>query len=742
MIKSISLPLYAHSFMRPGLCLSVGLLSLSLSFAVVAESAAPQAIDKSQPAVIEADFLRAERYINVEAKGNVLLQKQDQQIRTQHLQYQQQLQKVNVQGGVTLEQPGARLSGEALELDLQSGSGTVEQPSFYLEQNAGHGAAQRLTIHDKQHFELEDASYSVCKPDDEAWVLRTRKLEIDQERQVGIAHHVRIEFLGVPILYAPWLDFSLNNQRKSGFMSPIFGSTERGGLEITTPYYWNIAANRDATFAPRVMEKRGVLLNNEFRYLESGFHGELEVNILPWDKIAERERGEISWQHYQGLPSNINAYLDINRVSDNDYYRDLSDTISNTSQVNLTQELGVHYDSEHWQLRLRGQRFQTLQDAASPIVTPYYRLPQLSLHAQQQFGGLELKLDGEYVDFQHATLVSGSRLVLNPQLSYSLMKHSGYYAKPVLALHSSRYQLDENNSQQLPDRSRHLPVFSLDSGATFERQMSLGGRTHIQTLEPRAFYVYIPYDDQSRLPNFDSAEADFSFTQMFTENRFFGKDRIGDANQLTLALGSRILRDENGAERFNLLVGQRFSFETPKVFLDTPEDAQSSRSDMLMVAGGQLTQAWSLNNELQYDPDRSQVQRYNFAAHYQPQKGKLLNLGYRFIRDSLRHVDVSAQWPLSNKWHAVGRWNYSLLDKQLLEAIAGVEYNRDCWTLRFVAQRFATATEQKNTSFFMQLELNDLIKVGSDPLDLLKDSVYGYSKTNKQPETSSADDVE
>jgi LPS-assembly protein len=246
------------------------------------------------------------------------------------------------------------------------------------------------------------------------------------------------------------------------------------------------------------------------------------------------------------------------------------------------------------------------------------------------------------------------------------------------------------------------------------------------------FYVYVPYKDQSMLPNFDSAQADFNFTQMFTENRFFGSDRIGDANQLTAAVTSRWLAQDTGAERLKIIAGQRFNFNNPQVNLVTPTTS-SSKSDILLSASGQLTRAWSLDSELQYDPNQSHIQRYNLATHYRPEVGKILNVGYRFTRNLLRQADISTQWPLFGRWHALAKWNYSLQDARILEAIAGLEYNQSCWTLRLVAQRFATATQQTNTSLFMQLELNDLLRMGADPLSVLKQSVPGYTKLNDSP---------
>ena len=535
--------------------------------------------------------------------------------------------------------------------------------------------------------------------------------------------------MGVPILYSPWMDFPLNNQRKSGFIAPTYGFTVKGGNELTLPYYWNIAPDRDATIAPRYMLKRGLMLNNEFRYLEPKYGGEVQLDVLPHDALENISRDRVGFKHQQVLASGLNGYIDFNRVSDDDYFRDLANSANSTSQVNLMREAVLSYQTGPWYAAVRVQHFQTLQDPSAPIVEPYARLPQVTVGTQQDRTGAKLSFAGEYVDFSHPTLVDGQRLVLNPSVSYPLLNDPAIYVTPKLGLHSTYYTIKPNNTGGQQNMLRNMPIFSVDSGVAFEREGKLFGTDYVHTLEPRAFYVYIPYRDQSQLPNFDSAQVDFSFTQMFTENRFSGSDRIGDAEQVTLAATSRWLDQSNGAEKLKVTLGERFSFKTPQVNLVTPA-ASTSKSDILLAISGQVTGAWSLDSEFQIDPNQSHTQRYNMAARYRPEAGKALNLGYRFTRNTLRQADISTQWPIFNRWQGVGRMNYSLQDRRMLEVIGGLEYNQSCWTMRLVAHRFTSATLQYNTGIFVQLELNDLIKVGSDPLKLLKQSVPGYTKLN------------
>lgn len=691
----------------------------------------PEPVEES-PAFVEADHLTGKKENQIEATGSAILRKRGQAIRADRMLYFQDTEDLDAQGSVVVEQDGNTMSGPHLQLNLESGAGVMDKPVYFIAENASRGWADIMHIQDSQHYTLENATYTTCRADDEDWLLQMRGLDIDRDRNIGVAHNAWVAFMGVPLLYSPWMDFPLSDQRKSGFLAPVFGGTTQGGTDVTLSYYWNIAPNFDATFSPRVMTKRGILLNNEFRYLQPGYSGQVRLDVLPGDRMANRSRNHMSLLHTQNLGGGFSGYLNLNKVSDDAYYRDLADSVNTTSQVNLLREGVLGYSGTGWNAAARLQRYQTLQDPAAPIVTPYARLPQLTLGTQQRIAGANFAFAGEYVDFSHPTLINSQRLVLNPSFSVPLVQNPAYYLTPKFSVHSTYYSMGVNNTAALPNTSRTLPIFSLDSGMAFERDWSVFGNDYLHTLEPRVFYVYVPYQDQTNLPNFDSAQAAFNFTQMFSENRFYGSDRIGDANQVTLAVTSRLLSPETGMERLKLMLGERFSFSPPRVNLVTPA-ASTNRSDILLGASGQLTDAWSLDGDWQYDPNQSQTQRYNIAARFRPESGKVVNLGYRFTRNTLRQADLSTQWPLTNHWHAIARWNYSFQDNRLLEGIAGLEYNQDCWTFRLVAQRFTVGAQQINTGVFIQLELNDLVKVGSDPLQMLKKSVPGYIKLNDIP---------
>jgi LPS-assembly protein len=720
-------------------------LTLKLDFTLMnAPKNRPGGNQEETPIFISAQLMEGKKDKQVEAIGDAALRKRGEAIYADRLLYLQDSNGVSADGSVRIEQGNNVILGTHLKLNLDTNIGDMTQPVFQFGDIHAHGNADNLHLAGKQDYILRDVTYTTCPADQDDWQMKVRELEIDQNSQMGVAHNAHIEFMGVPILYTPWMDFPLNNQRKSGFLAPGYGSTVSGGSELTMPYYWNISPNLDDTFAPRIIQKRGVMLNNEFRYLKPTYSGEANLDVLPGDHLTGSTRSLLTLNHREDFGGGLKGLVDFSRVSDDAYFRDLSNSINVTSQTSLLRQGVLAYSGGWWNASTMVQNFQTLQDPLAPVTPPYNTLPQVIVGAQRMVGNENVTFAGQYSDFRHPTLVNGQRLVLNPSVSYPLVAQPAFYLTPKIGLHYTDYMMGINNVSNLPNATRTLPVFSVDSGMIMERDLGMLGKNFVQTLEPRAYYVYIPYRDQSQLPNFDSAQPDFIFSQMFTENRYLGSDRIGDANQVTLALTSRLIQPDTGAEQMRVAIGERFSANTPRVNLPpviqpvipgftsmvTPVEPLTIKSDIVLAASGQVTHAWSLDNNLQFNPSQSQIEQFITSARYQPESGKVLNLGYRFTRDSLRQVDLSTQWPLFAHWHAVARWNYSFQDGLILEALGGLEYNQKCWTIRMVAQRFVTATQQVSTGIFVQLDLNGLGGVGSDPLDTLRQNIAGYTKLN------------
>jgi LPS-assembly protein len=594
------------------------------------------------------------------------------------------------------------------------------------------GEAERFDFEGENKIRITSGTYTTCKPGNDAWHAKIEDLQLDYDREVAEGRDGAIYFQGVPILYSPWLSFSLNNQRKSGFLAPTIGSSSKSGLELTLPYYWNIAPNMDATIAPRVFTKRGLQLNSELRYLAANATGQARVELLPSDQVRNENRYGVSLQHTQELGNGFAGAINYNKVSDDNYYTDLSSRIANTAQTQLLQQGLMTYGAGWWSATANLQSYQTLQpDLSNPVLEPYRLLPQLSLVARKPDWHLaDASFLGQFTRFQHPTQVEGQRTVVYPQVALPFVTPA-WYVTPKLGVHASHYALSRQALGTPDSFNRTLPIFSVDSGMTFERNSSWFGRDYTQTLEPRLFYLNVPYRDQSKIPLFDSALADFNFAQIFSENQFVGQDRISDANQLTAAVTSRYIEPASGRELMRAMLGQRFYFSEQQVTLPGESKRVWTKSDFLAAFSGQILPKVYADAALQYNVENSRTERYSLGARYNPEPGKTLNAAYRFNRDAIDQVDLTAQWPIYGGWHAVARYNYSLKDRQPIENITGLEYNGGCWVARLVGHRLATTSGTASTAVFFQLELNDFSRIGSNPLDLLKRNIQGYGKINQ-----------
>lgn len=609
------------------------------------------------------------------------------------------------------------------------------------------GHAQRLDFEGENQLSLKEATYSTCKPDRQDWYVRAEEVRLDYDREVGRMNSGTIYFKDLPIFYFPAASFALNSNRKSGFLTPTFSTSSKNGFDLTLPYYWNLAPNYDVTLYPREISKRGFQLGMDARYLGHLYSGESRVEFLPNDTMTDRTRYAYSWNHVHNLGRGLSASINWNGVSDATYWTDLSSRLMQTTQTQLPRQFTLGYTppSSWWSASATWLRYQTLQpDPSVPISRPYFLEPQINFYGRQpDLYQTDFSLTGQYSQFTHPTLVEGKRTVLYPQLSLPLY-YPAFNITPKIGLHATQYSLSRQTAGLPTSISRVLPTFTLDSTLVLERETRWMGVDHIQTLEPRIFYVYIPYRDQSNIPVFDSGVSDFNFAQIFSENRYSGYDRVNDANQLTASVTTRFLDAETGVERFKAMVGQRYYLRNPRVYLTGEATLPRTYSNTLAAFNGLIWKKTYLDSAIEYNNHAARTDRFSIGVRYQPEVAKVVSASYRYVREGLGgstepvgQYDLAGQWPLSGRWYAVGRYNYSKRDRKLLEAIAGVEYNAGCWAARFVAQRLEAVAGTPNTTFFMQLELNDFASIGSNPIQLLRRSIPGFGKVNQMPTSGS-----
>jgi LPS-assembly protein len=724
------------------------------------------------PTFITGDSVTGRPDLETVVQGHAVLRKANMVIHADRLEYNQPTDLARATGQVRVNRAGNVYEGPLLELRVDAFEGFFNQPTYQFLKNQSHGQASRVDFLDEQRAVIHNATFTTCKrtgapdwmPD---WILRATQISMDNAEDVGTAEGAVLSFKGLPILPIPYVTFPLSDQRKSGLLPPTIGLGNVSGFELAQPYYWNIAPNRDATFTPTLMTKRGLELGTEFRYLESNYSGSVTFDWMPTDQLRNSSRWSLLTSHQAQIPSDwtdngLNLNLSLNRVSDDNYWRDFSRSGGTTTQMlsatdaallgntQLTQRLLANDARLSWTngpfssmvRTLKWQTLQDLTDTTAAIVPPYNRLPQLATHyARSTETGLNLAMDLDYTQFESNSSLThqpnGKRMFSMMQVSRSWQAPEGFIT-PKLQLNATQYQFDTPLSNGESQASRVLPTFSLDSGLVFERDASFFSRNLRQTLEPRAFYVHTPYRDQSLLPNYDSGANDFNLSTIYTENAFVGNDRISDSNLLTLGVTTRLLDPDTGAEAARFGVAQRVLFADQKVTLPGGVPLTDRISDLLIGGSVNWDPRWRFDGTVQYNPDTERTVRSTLGASYRPGRFRLLSAAYRFQRDSSEQIDLGWQWPLANpwggtststgegRWYSVGRLNYSVNESQMVNAVLGFEYDAGCWLGRVVFERLQTGTASATQSIMFQLEFVGFSRLGVNPLQTLKNNIPGY----------------
>jgi LPS-assembly protein len=721
----------------------------------------PSVVRRQLPTIVQGDRLSGRTDFDTIVEGNAELRRGDTIIRADRLEYYQPDDLAKARGNVHINRAGDIYEGPLLELRVDAFEGFFNQPRYHFLRNDAYGEADRVDFIDDKRAVIRNATYTTCQREDfpgwtPAWILRAAGIRIDQEEEVGVADDALLTFFSVPILPIPKISFPLSDKRKSGFLPPTIGLDSVNGIDIKQPYYWNIAPNRDATFYPQLMSKRGLNLGGEFRYLERDYSGQLQANVLPSDRLRGITRWGYNYRHdgtlaMPGLRGPVGINLNFNRVSDDDYWRDFNRAADALTQRILATDGQLNWTSPNgrWYTYARALKWQTLQDVTSPITPPYDRLPEfLARYTRLDLpGGMEGVVETDTTRFRADRVRTGQP---NGQRNYVLgrierpWQAPGWFFTPRLQLHSTQYSFDAPLANGASTASRTLPTFSLDSGLIFERNASFFGRSFIQTLEPRAFYVYTPFRDQSLLPNYDSALNDFNFATIYTENAFGGYDRISDNNLLTLGATTRLIEPDTGGELARFGIAQRLRFKDQLVTLPGGTPISDRLSDFLFGATLNWVPKWSLDTTVQYNPKTRRSERTTIGGRYNPSNYHVVSAAYRLQRGLSEQIDVGWQWPINDlwgdygkdlgpgrgqggdRWYSVGRLNWSLKDKRLVDAILGVEYDACCWIGRVVLQRLQSSTSTASTGILFQLEFVGFSRLGSGAVTSLRQNIPRY----------------
>jgi LPS-assembly protein len=741
---------------------------------------------KSEGAVfVQGEKITARPDMDLTVQGQAQVRRPGLSVSADQIHYDQTQDVVNATGHVRLNTESSLFTGPHLRLKVDSFQGTFETPDFELYRSGGYGQASAIEFLDNKRTLVRQARYTSCRrtPGPEwlpEWLLKATQMTVDDEDSTILAQGVQLRFQDVPIFAAPVISLPLSSERKSGLLPPLFSIDSVNGVEVAQPYYFDLAPNRDATVTAHVMSQRGIAADTEFRYKEAAYSGQLRLNLMPTDKLRSESRWGLSSQHNGSIDTGIEGVgslglgLAVNRVSDDNYWRDFPRSGLILTQRVLPSTGVLSWGRGAFSMSAQVQRWQNLQDAAPP----YNRAPQITLrYGQWDADGLDWSVVGDTTRFEAdfsrvASLVNagtlprnGERSFVQAQVSRPWIRPWGFVT-PKLQLHATRYQMDRALDNGALAVDRVLPTASLDSGLILERETRWFGRDLLQTLEPRAFYARTPYQNQNMLPLYDSGATDFNLSTIYSENTFVGNDRVADNNALTLGVSSRFFDAANGAEMLRVGVAQKYRFTDQLVGLSpTAAPVTAGLSDILVGASIRWDDRWSFDATVQANNQTHEISRTTLQGRYSPSPYRVINAAYRAnnqLTPNSEFVDLGWQWPLSDllgntdrqaenawtrtpgqglgpdRWYAVGRLNYSLTEKSLVDTLLGLEYDAGCWLGRVAFQRLQTnisnvSSNSATSRILFQLEFIGFARVGISPLKSLSDNIprYQYLRDSK-----------
>ena len=663
--------------------------------------------------------------------GDVRLQRLDQLLRADRVDYTQDTTEYVAQGNVRYQDRNELMSADSMRGTTAPESGVADNVRYQMLASRGNGTAKQVKVLDEDHALYSQGSFSTCDPSDRVWEIRSNDMAADQTTGIGRAHDVTLRVKGVPILWLPYMRFPINNERQSGFLYPEFGNNSHAGFYFALPYYFNLAPNYDATLTPRYYSKRGLMLGGEFRYLLGGSSGILQFDYLPHDQVTDNDRNFVHFQDTTPLIPHWVFNAHINHVSDKDYFQDFGNDLTNASRTLIGSSAYITGSGDWWDAGLGVDSWQITDPSIPDSAEPYKRLPRLYFDADRPIGplgGPEWGLHAEATRFYSPFRINGERADIYPYISWP-MQGAAWFVRPELGYRYTKYNLERpvtGSTTSTP--SRGLPIFDLDAGLIFERDnVNLFGNSYTQTLEPRIYYLRVPYRDQRDLPLFDTVPLTFDFWQLFTTNRFSGADRQEDANNLSLALTTRLL-DDNGVEKLSASIGQIHYFEPQRVQLSPlAQPSDFTGSDYVANLNLSLSDNWRLTTSHLWNVQTGVTDVSTVGIQRRLGETGVFNFSYRYRQKQLEQVDVSSEIPVSDRWKLVGRYDYSLKDRKAVEAFAGVEWDSCCTAIRVLTRRYVRDYQGDLTNaIYFEVEFKGLGGYGGQTETFLQHAIMGY----------------
>ena len=702
-----------------------------------------QKLQLDQKIFVEADSANMTRDGISQLMGAVKVRQGEKEFSAENLDYDDSQRLITVNTESVFSNPNLIIKSQNASFNLNDNSGVFGNADFVLPTRGARGTSDQIQVATDGHAQLKHTAYTTCPPDSNAWYLEASDIKLDQDEGLGTARNAVLRLDGVPVLYMPWFQFPIDDRRRSGLLFPTVGDTQKTGFDARWPVYLNLAQNYDATITPRLMTKRGLQLGTSARYLLSQGEGTASFDYMNDDKVYSSQRCDAEhpdeadphcdkqsrslarFDHANLFTKNLGLEATYAEASDSQYFEDLGGSFASSSITHLERSARLTYQSPaSYRVTALVQTFQTIDNNLQAIDDPYKRLPQVRFDALTRNAFLDTRagLNAEYVNFvRDSSSVEGQRVDLQPYLRYQRDLNS-WYLTSQFDWRYTGYKLSDTSQSTIANQprspSRSLPILSAETGLRFDRITDSGA---IQTLEPRLFALYVPYENQDRLPLFDTGEPDFDFTQLFARNRFFGEDRISDAENLTAAVTTRVIDPDSGDTRWSASFGQLYRFKDSRVDLPDQDAPDAGATDFIGELTYNFLKNWTATTSGQWSPERSELERTNVALRYRSQPaGSRFDIAYRDRRGLLEQTDVSFDLPISDAWRVGARSRYSLRDSKTLETLIGATYETCCWGVSAAYRRYIASSDgELNDGIYFQLELKGLSRIGTGFASLL-----------------------
>jgi LPS-assembly protein len=679
---------------------------------------------------IEAGSIQAELGGRVDIQEKIKITSGLSTITAEEASYDETAGVLQIPKSVVFENPDLIIFGESAKLLTKEKTTIIDGADYQILSIPARGTARQIRVENGANIELDEVTYSTCTSVDNSWELSAKKIVINNQSGEGEARNLVLRFKDIPIIYLPYLSFPINDQRKTGLLVPNLGLSSKRGLEISLPYYWNLAPNIDLTTTPTLMAKRGVQLSAELRFLTAIQGGTTQIDYLPNDDKYKKDRTYISHRQTINLPSNWRMKLNGEYASDNSYFEDLTGTMSSTSRTHLLREIQLEHFSENWIMEIGMDHYQMIDDSIIDEEKPYRRLPYFNFSGMwgNKALGLNYALNSEVVFFDKPETISGSRFHVMPEVSAPL-NFNGIKITPSMAMDFTKYNLhtanDNSHSMSSVSPERAVPIYSLDLTGVFQKTWKNG--RYLQTLEPRILRVYVPYRNQDDFPIFDTIVPDMNGIQLFRKNRYVGQDRLGDTSQISYGITTKVVDANNGNSLFGLTLGQIRYFKDRKVALPSESKLTQDSSGYMAMMNMKINKNWSVKLGHMWNTHSNTSMKTTARFQYKSKQSEIFNVAYRYRRNMLKQLDASFSWPVRDHWNVVGRYNYSILDRKVLEQFVGLEYESCCWGIRVISRKhLAYRNGDTDTSFSIEFVFKGLSDIGDPVENLLDRGILGY----------------